>query len=187
MHNPGSYNLSVKCDIIRLELIKSQSPVPSLRYGCYVSIHFGRGDGVWHHGWAGLLFQGHITAHHAITLLLSELCQVHLKLMSREVLQGSLFIFFIKVPILSAVACTLPGVNARTERTVLGFTCQLTFTLFNISPHLFPSDLFTPFTVFLSLHPSSKHRKHVLEKPACVSLQLKVRVWRSKINTAQWK
>lgn len=149
MHNPGSYNLSVKCDIIRLELIKSQSPVPSLRYGCYVSIHFGRGDGVWHHGWAGLLFQGHITAHHAITLLLSELCQVHLMLLSREVLQESLFIFLLRSQSFQqSFACTLPGVNARTERTVLGFTCQLTFTLFNISPPPLSIWPFHPFHCF---------------------------------------
>ena len=64
--------------------------------------------------------------------------------------------------------------------SVLIFTPQLTCTLSS----LFPSDLLTHSSVFMSLRPSSKHRKHVLENPACVSFDLKVRVSRCKINTA---
>lgn len=34
IYEPGGHNLSVKCDIVHLQLIMSGSPVPSVRYGC---------------------------------------------------------------------------------------------------------------------------------------------------------
>lgn len=83
------------------------------------------------------------------------------------------------------VASTLPGLNFKHQN---GAVCPWIY--FSINLHTFqplfplaPSDLLTPLSVFISLPPSSKHRKHVLENPACVSLHFKVRVSSRKINT----
>lgn len=132
-----------------------------------------------------MLFRGHITAYPAITFLLSELSRFCVRMSRKVLLHKILVCLCYSGPNPITVASTLPGLNFKHQN---GAVCPWIY--FSINLHTFqplfplaPSDLLTPLSVFISLPPSSKHRKHVLENPACVSLHFKVRVSSRKINT----
>lgn len=187
----GGYNLTVKCLIVHLTLIKSWSPSPrdlSCRCGGCLTTSL-----LWPclaDKPGSVLFAEYLQKVIEFQFMVGLLCYFRVRFQLSQLGHCGLFShtcsFFVYL-----LHCYQYG-HLHSLRALVPynffhiFATQLTSTLSNL---FFPSSFRVTFsTLLLFLYhcpPSSKHRKPVLETPACVSLHFKVRVSSWKINTGQ--